>query len=121
MSDISRRKFFGLGAGAAAIAGAAPLSFTAAAHAAAPVAKVSPAEDARTYIASIEKALAFQNQMMDAYATGATVRLTQSYTDQSGLESTAFTYDNAVAIHAYLLNGSHDSLERAHVLGDGLV
>ena len=38
--------------------------------------------------------------MMDAYATGTTVRLIQSYADQSGLESTAFTYDNAVSIHA---------------------
>jgi hypothetical protein len=59
--------------------------------------------------------------MMDAYATGDTVRLTQSYADQSGLESTAFTYDNAVSIHAYLLDRSRDSLARAEVLGQGLI
>jgi hypothetical protein len=59
--------------------------------------------------------------MMDVYATGDTVRLTQSYSDQSGLESTAFTYDNAVSIHAYLLSGNADGLRRAEVLGNGLI
>ena len=57
---------------------------------------------------------------MDAYATGNTVRLTQSYSD-GGLESTSFTYDNAVSIHAYLLRGTSDALNRAEVLGNGLI
>ena len=73
------------------------------------------------YLTSIRGALGFQNQMMDAYASGSTVRLIQSYVDQSGLMSTAFTYDNAVSIHAYLLEGSHDSLARAEILGQGLI
>ena len=59
--------------------------------------------------------------MMDAYASGSTVRLIQSYADQSGLQSTAFTYDSAVSIHGYLLHGSRDSLARAEVLGQGLI
>jgi hypothetical protein len=70
---------------------------------------------------SIENAFSFQEMMMDVYATGDTVRLTQSYSDQSGLESTAFTYDNAVSIHAYLLSGNADGLRRAEVLGNGLI
>ncbi len=69
---------------------------------------------------SIERAFAFQNFMMDAYATGTTVRLTQSYSDEA-LQDTAFTYDNAVTIHAYLASEDPALLERAIVLGDGLL
>jgi hypothetical protein len=120
MYAMSRRKFFGLGVGAGAAAGLVPLSLTQLAHAAPANAAVGPA-DANAYFGSIEHAIEFQNTMMDAYATGSTVRLIQSYADQSGLESTAFTYDNAVSIHAYLLHASRDSLARAEVLGRGLV
>jgi hypothetical protein len=120
MHAISRRKFFGFGLGAAAAAGVAPLSAAPPAHAA-PANLVTQPDRAIAFFGSIDKALDFQNTMMDAYATGNTVRLTQSYADQSGLESTAFTYDNAVSIHAYLLDGSRDSLARAEVLGQGLI
>lgn len=119
MDPISRRKFFGFGVGAAAAAGAAPLAFPQLARAV-PSNPVT-LDDAKTYFQSIEKAVAFQNTMMDAYATGSTVRLIQSYSDQSGLESTSFTYDDAVSIHAYLLHGTSDSLTRAEVLGQGLI
>jgi hypothetical protein len=108
MNSLSRRKFVGYGMGAAAVAVAQSVRGAAAA-------------DARTFLTSIKQAVAFQNQMMDAYASGSTVRLIQSYADQSGLESTAFTYDNAVSVHAYLLEGSRDALARAEVLGQGLV
>jgi hypothetical protein len=70
--------------------------------------------------ASIQKAYKFQDTMMDAYASGTTVRLTQSYSDQA-LGPTAFTYDNAVTIDAYLVRGSSGNLERAKVLGNGLI
>ena len=120
MDAISRRKFFGFGLGAAAAAGIAPLGLTLPAPAS-PTDLASQPANATAFFGSIDKALDFQNTMMDAYATGSTVRLTQSYADQSGLESTAFTYDNAVSIHAYLLNGSRDSLARAEVLGQGLI
>jgi len=120
MHAISRRKFFGFGLGAAAAAGVVPLSLATPAHAA-PTNPATQPENATVFFGSIDKALAFQNTMMDAYASGDTVRLTQSYADQSGLESTAFTYDNAVSIHAYLLNGSRDSLARAEILGQGLI
>ncbi len=70
--------------------------------------------------ASLQNAFTFQNLMMDAYAAGATVRLAQSYSDQA-LGATAFTYDNAVSIHAYLARGTADDLSRAQVLGNGLL
>jgi hypothetical protein len=120
MHAISRRKFFGFGLGAAAAAGVAPLSLAPPAHAT-PTDPVTESGGAVAFFGSIDRALDFQNTMMDAYATGNTVRLTQSYADQSGLESTAFTYDNAVSIHAYLLDGSRDSVARAEVLGQGLI
>ena len=120
MNAISRREFFGFGLGAAAVAGVAPLGLAHAAHAAEARHARLP-KDVKAYFNSLENAIAFQNQMMDAYATGGTVRLIQSYADQSGLESTSFTYDDAVSIHAYLLHGSRDSLARAEVLGQGLI
>jgi hypothetical protein len=119
MSAISRRKFFAYSLGAAATAGVTPAPLTTLAHAA-PL-QADAAFSPGAYLASVENATAFLNQMMDAYAGGSTVRFIQSYSDQSGLWSTAFTYDNAVAIHAYLLHGTPDALARAQVLGDGLV
>ncbi len=117
---ISRRDLFGMGVGAMATAGLAPLALTQAAYASG-AAGGSPIAEAEGYLNSINKAFAFQEMMMDAYATGNTIRLTQSYSDGSGLESTAFTYDNAVSIHAYLLRGTADGLKRAEVLGSGLI
>lgn len=125
MSGVSRRNILRFGLGAAAVAGFAPLPLTRLAQAQTPTIPGGVLQDAikdeAAYYASITKAVAFQNAMMDAYASGNTVRLIQSYADQSGLESTAFTYDNAVAIHAYLLRGDADSLRRAQVLGNGLI
>jgi hypothetical protein len=117
MNPISRRRFFGVGLGAAALAGASPLVISAYADAGPALASGGAAP----FHNSIENAVAFQNFMMDAYATGSTVRLIQSYSDQSGLLSTSFTYDDAVSIHAYLLHGTEDSLARAQILGQGLV
>ena len=125
MSGVSRRNVLRFGLGAAAAAGFAPLPLARLAQAQTPTLPAGFLQDAMkdeaAYYASITKGLAFQNAMMDAYASGNTVRLIQSYADQSGLESTAFTYDNAVAIHAYLLRGDADSLRRAQVLGNGLI
>ena len=103
------------------MAGLAPLTFAKSAYASnesnlAPSALLA----AETYQSSIQKAFTFQETMMDAYAAGETVRLTQSYSDQA-LGATAFTYDNAVSIHAYLVRGRADDLGRAAVLGNGLI
>jgi hypothetical protein len=118
MNNLSRRKFIGLGAATAA--GFSSLNFAPSAHAA-PTNPIAGSADESTYLESIEKAVDFENSMMDAYATGSTVRLIQSYTDQIGLLSTGFTYDNAVSILAYLVHGSDDSLSRAQILGNGLI
>lgn len=116
MTGISRRKFLGCGLGVAAVAGLGPVAMPRSARA-----DELPRGEGEGYGSAIESAIAFQNLVMDAYATGSTVRLMQSYADQSGLESTGFTYDNAVAIHGYLLHGTKDSLARAEVLGQGLM
>jgi hypothetical protein len=62
--------------------------------------------------------------MQDGYAAGSTVRLSQSYSDQ-GFGTTfpyvSFTYDNAVVIQAYLARGSASDIQRAVILGNGLV
>jgi hypothetical protein len=118
-SAISRRDLFGMGVGAVATAGLAPLALTKSAYASG-VSSSSPIAEAEGYLSSINKAFQFQEMMMDAYATGNTVRLTQSYSD-AALGATAFTYDNAVSIHGYLLRGNADGLNRAEVLGNGLL
>ena len=118
MTPVSRRKFFFLSLSAAAGVAASNLLPLADAAGSVPTPESLNAAD---YQQAISDAIQFQNEMMDAYASGNTVRLVQSYADQSGLESTAFTYDNAVSIHAYLLHGTADSLDRAEILGRGLV
>lgn len=115
---LSRRNFFGMGIGTVAAAGLAPMTLTTRAHARGFDAGFA---SEHTDEASIQQAFLFQNAMMDAYATGSTVRLIQSYADQSGLLSTGMTYDNAVSIHAYLQRRTQDDLARAKVLGDGLL
>ncbi len=114
---LSRRQLLGT-ASAAAAAAALPVTF--APRAQAQAARSSILGEFEGFERSVGNALKFVNQMMDAYATGSTIRLTQSYSD-GGLESTAFTYDNAVLIHAYLAAGDADSLARAKVLGQGLL
>jgi len=71
---------------------------------------------------SLRSAVAFLRTAADAYPdlnTGP--RLAQSYADELGLFSTAFVYDNALAILALLADGSRASLATAKALGDGLV
>ncbi|MDX3531802.1 Tat pathway signal sequence domain protein [Streptomyces sp. ID05-39B] len=67
------------------------------------------------------RAYAFLAAAMDAYPQTGTVRLAQSYTDQAGLFSTAFTYDNALAVLAALASRTADGLSRAMALGDALL
>ncbi|OPG05775.1 Tat pathway signal sequence domain protein [Streptomyces sp. GKU 895] len=71
--------------------------------------------------AARHRARAFLAAAMDAYPEHGTIRLAQSYTDQAGLFSTAFTYDNALTILALLAARSGDGTSRATVLGDALL
>jgi hypothetical protein len=64
---------------------------------------------------------AFLDAAMDGYPDHGTIRLAQSYTDQAGLFSTAFTYDNAVALLAHLAHPSPTARARAVALGDALL
>jgi hypothetical protein len=68
----------------------------------------------------VARAYIFLERMMDKYASGSTLRLAQSFvpTKASNLGSTAYVYDNAVAIAALLAR--HD-VSRASVLGSALV
>jgi hypothetical protein len=67
------------------------------------------------------RGLAFLAAAMDAYPDHGTLRLAQSYTDQAGLFSTAFTYDNALAVLAHLAARTSAGLDRAKALGDALL
>ena len=80
-------------------------------------------KDAECFQNSLDNAFTFLNTMGDAYASGSTVRLVQSYSDQAfaGFSQVAFTYDNAVTIQAYLARGTASDIQRATVLGNGLV
>ncbi|AMW14881.1 Tat pathway signal sequence domain protein [Streptomyces qaidamensis] len=67
------------------------------------------------------RGLAFLAAAMDAYPDHGALSLAQSYTDQAGLFSTAFTYDNALAILAHLAAPTSAGLTRAKALGDALL
>ena len=120
--ELSRRRLLGVGSAAALTAALPPMLGGRAAEAQAlpPVATAT----GETLLNSINSGFDFQNFMMDAYATGSAVRLTQSYSDEA-VGPTAFTYDNAVAIHAYLaagdVAGDRDDIVRAEILGQGLL
>lgn len=73
------------------------------------------------FAAAFDNAYSFLNTMMDAYAQGQTVRLSQSYTDQQGLQTTGFVYDNSVVLQAHLLRGRGDDFSRAVLLGEALL
>ncbi|WLW57456.1 Tat pathway signal sequence domain protein [Streptomyces sp. YU58] len=107
---FSRRALLGTGVGVGAAVLAAAGSGTAGAVGRAPV-TASPQRRAHAFLAAA----------MDAYPDHGTVRLAQSYTDQAGLFSTAFTYDNALAVLAFLATGTRDGRSRASALGDALL
>ncbi|MDX3864254.1 Tat pathway signal sequence domain protein [Streptomyces europaeiscabiei] len=105
---FSRRALLGTGLGTAAaltVVGSGP------AHAAPGAAGASARRRGQAFLAAA----------MDAYPDHGAVRLTQSYTDQAGLFSTAFTYDNALAILAHLAVRTEDGRARAVALGDALI
>ncbi|WP_246036666.1 Tat pathway signal sequence domain protein [Cellulomonas telluris] len=67
-------------------------------------------------------AVGFLQAATNAYpSVGTGPRLAQSYADELGLFSTAFVYDNALAIGALLADGRRSSVQTARVIGDGLV
>lgn len=122
--NVSRRQLARLSLGAAATASFASLSRLRA------LAEVTGDETpgpessfARNpvFAAAFDSAYSFLNTMMDAYAQGQAVRLSQSYTDQQGLESTGFVYDNSLVLQAHLLRERGDDIQRAVLLGEALL
>ena len=104
---ISRRALIGTGL----VVGVAAVTATAHAGEPAPAARASAPRRAAAFLAAA----------MDAHPDHGPLRLAQSYTDQAGLFSTAFTYDNALAILALLASRTQDGRTRATALGDALL
>ncbi len=123
---VHRRTVLALG-GALALAGlaAAPATAGPGGAATAVPGAVEPARGGggtgRGRAASVRRAHGFLAAATDAYPdVNPGPRLAQSYADQLGLFSTAFVYDNALAVLASLTAG-RGGLDRARALGDGLV
>lgn len=117
---LSRRRLMQLGISAAA--GSALTSGTSLAQS--PSSFDGGDEDHGQPSASVNNAFLFLDQMMDAYAQGSTIRLCQSYSDQIAggtFYSTAFIYDNALLVLAYLARGRASDLNRAMILGDAIL
>ncbi|MCT9138613.1 Tat pathway signal sequence domain protein [Streptomyces violarus] len=108
---FSRRSLIGAGLGISAVGLAAAGTGQAMAAGSAGASRGSAPDRGRAFLASA----------MDAYPDHGSIRLTQSYTDQAGLFSTAFTYDNALAILAHLAARTAGALTRATALGDALL
>ncbi|MFC9685697.1 Tat pathway signal sequence domain protein [Streptomyces sp. NPDC056948] len=108
---FSRRSLIGAGLGISAVGLAAAGSGQAMAAGSAVAGQGSAPARGRAFLAAA----------MDAYPDHGGIRLTQSYTDQAGLFSTAFTYDNALATLAHLAARTADGLTRATALGDALL
>lgn len=70
---------------------------------------------------SVKRAYGYIAFAMDAYQQGQTPRLVQSFADSQGLGSTAFVYDNSLAILAFLERGKGDDIARARLLGDSFL
>jgi hypothetical protein len=125
--ELSRRRIMQLGLGAAASAGlVSTAGITLAETSRESVANLSSSvsQNSSSRKTSINDAYLFLDQMMDAYAQGSTVRLCQSYSDQIAggtFNSTAFIYDNALLVLAYLGRGKSGDLNRAMVVGDAIL
>jgi hypothetical protein len=116
-TSLTRRRLLGMGFGSVATAGL----FSKPARSAASTQDVIDLKENGNFHDSFHRVYSFFDEMMDAYAQGSTLRLIQSYSDQQGLLSTAFTYDNALVINAYLLRGREGDIERARTLGNSLI
>lgn len=105
-SPLRRRQLLTLSAAAAA----APLVGAPAAGAA-PSRRTGPVDRAYHYLDGVQ----------DAYQHGNTPRLLQSYNNESGLFTTAFVYDNALAAIAYLARPTRAHVRRARLIGDAFL
>src|SRR5438477_253586 len=127
--ELSRRLLMQMGISTAAASALASVTGGTLAHASSRTpARVDSGpdfeRDNKSLELSINNAYLFLDQMMDAYAQGTTVRLCQSYCDQIAggtFYSTAFVYDNALLVLAYLARARASDIQRAKVIGDALL
>ena len=70
---------------------------------------------------SVLRAYNYLDTVQDAYVKGSEGRLLQSYNNESGLMTTAFVYDSALALCAYLANPTAEHVRRARIIGDGIL
>lgn len=120
--EISRRTMMQIGVGAAA--GSALLTTPGISLAHASDGPLDFDSGHNSIKSSIDSAYKFLDQMMDAYVSGATTRLCQSYSDQIAggtFFSTAFIYDNALLALAFLARRKGDDLARAKIIGDAIL
>jgi hypothetical protein len=121
---MNRRQFFSLGV---KMAGAIGVGVTADQGGSKAWAGDFPSEDGPTTDSianqkgSVSRGYQYLSTAMDAYQQGQTPRLVQSYADSQQLGSTAFVYDNSLAILAYLRRRKGDDVARAMLLGDSFL
>ncbi|GAA0801405.1 hypothetical protein [Spirilliplanes yamanashiensis] len=117
--NLGRRQVLALPAVAAAAAAAGSLGLESPAAAAqinAPRGLVD-----RSFLKPVNRAYKYLDTVQDAYFEGRTPRLLQSYNNEGELMTTAFVYDNALAICAYLANPTRENVRRARLIGDALL
>ena len=116
---MNRRQFLGLSAGIAGVTGG--VATTGLGGATASAEETGSVQAGNGSSEAVDRAYDYLTRAMDAYQQGTTIRIIQSYSDQLRQGSTAFTYDNSLAIIAYLERRTHDALVRAKLLGDSLL
>lgn len=80
---------------------------------------IGPPGPARaTSVGSVDRAYRYLATVQDAYQQGDALRLMQSYNNESGLLTTAFVYDNALAAIAFLACPGRENVRRAKIIGD---
>ncbi|MGC1341104.1 MAG: hypothetical protein WA854_02185 [Candidatus Binataceae bacterium] len=124
VKGVNRRQFLSLGMGIVSAAGIGVVANPGESKAWADVALTEDglASDARARRnGSVNRAYDYLSFAMDAYQDGRTQRLVQSFADSQQLGSTAFVYDNSLAILAYLERGKRDDVARAMLLGDSFL
>lgn len=117
-SPVRRRHLLALGAAAAA----APALAAAPAQGAAPAPALTVTGGTRGRATGpVDRAYHYLDVVQDAYQPGGTPRLLQSYNNESGLFTTAFGYDNALATIAYLARPTREHIRRAKIIGDAFL
>ncbi|RZU49833.1 hypothetical protein EV385_1590 [Krasilnikovia cinnamomea] len=117
-APLSRRRLLALPAAAAAATMTAPL-FSPDAAVAGTYASRNLVD--RSLAGPVTRAYRYLDVVQDAYVKGGEPRLLQSYNNESGLMTSAFVYDNALAVLAYLANPTVANVRRARLVGDALL